>query len=68
MSDEVILSLPEQEDLVDHLLAWHGITTPGGWDFPLTDEQEQELADRHRHRHRINSALHRHAHRGMTHL
>lgn len=62
--DSVELSMPEQNDLVEHLMAWHGIGVPS----PETIDDERALATEHRQRHSINSMVHVHDHRGMSHL
>jgi hypothetical protein len=63
--DEVVLSLPEQSDVVDHLRGWHGVEINA---TNLTLHDEEMLAAEHRMRHQSGLMTHVHTHKGMSHL
>jgi len=64
MADEVVLSMPEQADLTDHLHHWHGTVVS----VPRSLHDEELLAQEHRMRHQSGLMTHVHTHKGMSHL
>lgn len=64
MSDEVVLSMPDATELVEHLAGWHGVEVTE----PATAEDVRLIGAEHRMRHEAGVAMrHVHTHKGMSH-